>query len=106
MTVKDFEIAVSLNGTLVVASGSLDRYLIRCEEPGVVEAVKRNIERPTRTFLNSKYTNILYPTGKNSLLEFVAAIVAVDPGNALVLKAPEDVLQQIQEPLKILSAKS
>lgn len=100
MTVKDPQIIVSLNGEIIVLTGTPERFLINGQNPQLAEQAKKNTEKITHVVLNPKYPLLTFPTGKNSLLELTAAIVAVDWGRAHIIEAPDSVLQAIANPMK------
>lgn len=106
MTVKDPQIIVSLNGETVVLTGTPERFLVNSDNPKLVEAAKKNMETITHVVLNPKYPLFAFPTGKSTMLELTASIVAVDWGRAHILQAPDEVKDAINNPMASIKPES
>lgn len=106
MTVKDPQIIVSLNGETIVLTGTPERFLINSDNPKLVEEAKKNMETVTHVVLNPKYPLFTFPTGKETMLELTAAIVAVDWGRAHILQAPDEVTDAINNPMASVKTQS
>lgn len=97
MTVNDPQIIVNVNDVNVIVLGVPGDFHVHSENADIVSAVKANMEKVKETPLIPGMNWVLFPTGKSTFIEMVASVVAVDPGTAIVVEAPEVVLDELRE---------
>lgn len=97
MTVKDPTIIVTVNNEVIVFVGTPESYVLQSDNKEYVKTVKHHMEHVEHVPLIQGMPYELFPTGKNSFLEVTAAMVSVNPGQALIVEAPEEVLKALND---------
>lgn len=97
MTVNDSTIVVNVKNTNVIVIGSPGGFLIQCEDTQITAQIRKNLVSITETPLIPGMGWVLFPTGQETFLEILASVVAVDPGTAIVVEAPKEVLDVLRE---------
>lgn len=97
MTVKDPTIIVTIGNEVIVFVGTPESFVLQSDNKEYVKAVKSYMEKAEHVPLIQGLPYAVFPTGKDSFLEITAAMVAVSPGQALIVEAPEDVLKALTE---------
>ena len=95
MTRIDPKIIVDINGVPIVLTGTPEDFVIQSSVPSYVTIAKHNTENPKPVALIHGAPYILFTTGKKTFLELVASIVAVNPNEAVIVEAPEEVKELI-----------
>lgn len=95
MTVKDPTIVVDINGELIIFIGTPENFVLQSENADYASEAEANMERIREVPLIHGMPYKLFPTGKDTFLEITAAIVAINPGHAVIAEAPEEVLAEL-----------
>lgn len=95
MTIQDPTIIVSINGITLVAVGEPGNMVIQSDNKEYVATVKKHMFRRSHVPLIPGKPHVEYPTGDRTFLEVVAAMVAVDVGTAMIIKAPQEVWETL-----------
>lgn len=97
MTVKDPTIIVTVANEVIVFVGTPETHVLQSDNKEYVKTVKRNMEHVEYVPLVQGMPYKVFPTGKDSFLEITAAMVSVNPGQALIVEAPADVLKALND---------
>jgi len=96
MTQPDPIIVVEINNERIVLVGTPESFVIQSDNKEYVKTAKNNMQHVRKVPLIQGMPYKLFPTGDSTYLELTAAIVAVNPGDAIILQAPEEVLAALQ----------
>jgi ketopantoate hydroxymethyltransferase len=97
MTKADPQVVVSVNNDIVILVGTPESFVIQSNNKEYVKAAKANTEKSNQVPLLQDVPFVTFPTGKSTLLELVASIVAIDPAQAVILEAPEEVTKALED---------
>jgi hypothetical protein len=97
MTRNDPTIVVEIDDELIVLVGNPESFVIQSDNPEYVKKAKAYTENVKSVQLIHGMPYKVFPTGKTTFLELTASLVAVDPGQAVILTAPDEVLNALIE---------
>lgn len=97
MTVKDPTIIVEIDGNTIIAVGTPESFIIKSTKPEYASAAKANTLKTLEVPLIHGMPYLTFPTGKATLAQITASMVAVNPGQAIIIDAPEEVMSLLME---------
>lgn len=96
MTHQDPIIAVDINDELIVLVGSPESFVIQSDNKEYVKTAKAFTEQTKNVPLIQGMPYAVFPTGKETYLQLTASLVAVNPGQAIIVEAPQEVRDILQ----------
>ena len=97
MTVQDPTIVVQVEDDLVVFVGTPEEHVIQSDNKELIKTVKANMERVRQVALIHDMPYLLFPSGNSTFLEITAALVSANPGQSVILTAPDEVLKALTD---------
>ena len=97
MTQQDPRIVVSIHEELIVLIGTPDSFVVQSDNKEYVRIAKENMERTRQVPLISSISYATFPTGKSTMLELAASLVAINPGAAQIREAPQEVVDALEK---------
>ena len=97
MTVQDPIIAIQLGDERIVFVGTPEEHVIQSDNREYVKTAKASMERVQYVPLIQGMPYKTFPTGKSTFLEITASLASANAGQAVILTAPQEVLDALAE---------